>query len=99
MAIQRRQQSAILAHCLIKLSAAHREVIDLVYYHGRSIDEVAAITGVPASTVKTRMFYARNRIAQLLDGFEMRRASRPAEISPCKRHASAARNRAMANFH
>jgi RNA polymerase sigma-70 factor (ECF subfamily) len=99
MAIQRRQQSAILAHCLIKLSAAHREVIDLVYYHGRSIDEVAAITGVPASTVKTRMFYARNRIAQLLDGYGMRRASRPAETSPCKRHASAARNGAMASFH
>jgi RNA polymerase sigma-70 factor, ECF subfamily len=99
MAIQRRQQSAILAHCLTRLSAAHREVIDLVYYHGRSIDEVAAITGVPASTVKTRMFYARNRIAQLLDGFGMRRASRPAEASSCKRHASAARNRAMASFH
>jgi RNA polymerase sigma-70 factor (ECF subfamily) len=99
MATQRRQQSAILAHCLTRLSAAHREVIDLVYYHDRSIDEVAAITGVPASTVKTRMFYARNRIAQLLDGFGMQRASRPAEASPRKRHASAARNRAMASFH
>jgi RNA polymerase sigma-70 factor (ECF subfamily) len=99
MAIQRRQQSAILAHCLTRLSAAHREVIDLVYYHDRSIDEVAAITGVPASTVKTRMFYARNRIAQLLDGFGMQRASRPAEASPRKRHASAARNRAMSSFH
>jgi RNA polymerase sigma-70 factor (ECF subfamily) len=96
MTIQRRQQGAILAHCLIRLSAAHREVIDLVYYHDRSIDEVAAITGVPASTVRTRMFYARNRIAQLLDGFG---ASRRAEASPPKRHASAARNGAMASFH
>jgi len=99
MAIQRRQQSAILAHCLTRLSAAHREVIDLVYYHDRSIDEVAAITGVTASTVKTRMFYARNRIAQVLDGFGMRRASRPAEASPRKRHTSAAHKRAMASFH
>jgi len=46
-AFQRQQQSAILAHCLTKLSAAHREVIDLVYYHARSIDEVAAIIRVP----------------------------------------------------
>ena len=74
MAFQRQQQSAILAHCLTKLSAAHREVIDLVYYHERSIDEVAAIIRVPTSTVKTRMFYARNRIAKLLRSFGMHRA-------------------------
>ncbi|MGZ5233631.1 MAG: sigma-70 family RNA polymerase sigma factor [Burkholderiales bacterium] len=72
-AVQKKQQSAILAHCLTKLSPAHREVIDLVYYHGRSIDEVAAIIRVPPSTVKTRIFYARKRIAKLLNGY--RRAS------------------------
>ena len=58
-AIQKKQQSAILAHCLTKLSPAHREVIDLVYYHGRSVAEVAAIIRVSPNTVKTRMFYAR----------------------------------------
>jgi RNA polymerase sigma-70 factor (ECF subfamily) len=98
-AIQKRQQSAILAQCLTKLSPAHREVIDLVYYHGRSIDEVAAITGVPASTVKTRMFYARNQIARLLGRFGMRRTSRGRELRHCKRRASAARNGAMARVH
>jgi RNA polymerase sigma-70 factor, ECF subfamily len=36
----------------------HRELIDLVYYHQRSIEEVAEIVGVPPSTVKTRMFCA-----------------------------------------
>jgi RNA polymerase sigma-70 factor (ECF subfamily) len=72
-AFQRQQQSAILAHCLTKLSAAHREVIDLVYYHGQSIGEVAAIIRVSPSTVKTRMFYARNRIAKLLRGFGIHR--------------------------
>ena len=34
--------------CLTKLSRA--QVIDLVYYHGRLIDEVAAITRVPSNT-------------------------------------------------
>jgi hypothetical protein len=48
------------------LSPGHREVIDLVYYHEKSIDEVAEITGVPENTVKTRMFYARKRIAELM---------------------------------
>jgi len=93
-AIQKQQQSAILAHCLTKLSAAHREVIDLVYYHGRSIDEVAAIIRVPPSTVKTRMFYARNRIAQLLGRFGLHRTLSAGDGSACRRQARHARARA-----
>jgi RNA polymerase sigma-70 factor (ECF subfamily) len=65
-AIQNRQTSEILLKCLTKLSPPHREIIDLVYYHEKSIDEVAEITGVPQNTVKTRMFYARKRIAELM---------------------------------
>jgi RNA polymerase sigma-70 factor (ECF subfamily) len=30
------------------------------------VDEVAQIVGVPPATVKTRMFYARNKMADLL---------------------------------
>jgi RNA polymerase sigma-70 factor, ECF subfamily len=63
---QNRQTSEILLNCLKKLPPAHREVIDLVYYHEKSIDEVAEITGIPPNTVKTRMFYARKRIAELM---------------------------------
>jgi len=64
--LQNRQKAAILLNCLTKLAPSHREVIDLVYYHEKSIDEVAEITGVPQNTVKTRMFYARKRIAELM---------------------------------
>jgi RNA polymerase sigma-70 factor (ECF subfamily) len=56
----------VLQECLGQLSPAHREIIDLVYYHEKTIDEVAEIIGVPQNTVKTRMFYARKRIAELL---------------------------------
>jgi RNA polymerase sigma-70 factor, ECF subfamily len=72
--IQNRQKSEILLHCLKQLSPAHREVIDLVYYHGKSIDEVAEITGIPPNTVKTRMFYARKRIAELMSAQGIDRA-------------------------
>jgi RNA polymerase sigma-70 factor (ECF subfamily) len=57
----------IVRKCLSQLSAIHREVLDLVYYHEKSIQEVAQIVGVPAGTVKTRMFYARKRMENLLD--------------------------------
>ena len=61
-----KDRNAVVQKCLIQLSPAHREVIDLVYYHEKSVDEVARIVGVPAATVKTRMFYARNKMADLL---------------------------------
>ncbi len=48
------------------LSAEHREIIDLVYYHEKSVEEVAEIVGIPENTVKTRMFYARKKLAELL---------------------------------
>jgi len=71
--IQKKQDSAILAHCLTRLSPTHRETIDLVYYHGRSIEEVAAIMRIPPSTAKTRLFYARKQIAKLLSTFGIHR--------------------------
>jgi len=55
-----------LRACLSQLSSDHREIVDLVYYHDKTIEEVAEIVGVPKNTVKTRMFYARKRLARLL---------------------------------
>ncbi len=55
-----------IRNCLQKLSADHREIIDLVYYHEKSVEEVAEVVGIPSGTVKTRMFYARKRMAELL---------------------------------
>ena len=66
VSMQKRQQTTVLQECLKQLSAAHREIVDLVYYHEKTIDEVATIIGVPVNTVKTRMFYARKRIAELM---------------------------------
>jgi RNA polymerase sigma-70 factor (ECF subfamily) len=64
--LQTQQRTEILRKCLTQLSPAHREIIDLVYYHEKSIEEVAEIIGVPQNTVKTRMFYARKRIGEIM---------------------------------
>jgi RNA polymerase sigma-70 factor (ECF subfamily) len=62
----KRDRCAIIQRCLSKLSPLHREVLDLVYYHEKSVDEVAQIIRAPANTVKTRVFYARKRMGNLL---------------------------------
>jgi RNA polymerase sigma-70 factor (ECF subfamily) len=66
--LDREDRSKIIRKCLTQLSPSHREIIDLVYYHEKSVDEVAQIVGAPKSTIKTRMFYARSHMAKLLRG-------------------------------
>jgi len=65
-ALEKKDKGEILRKCLTALSPEHREIIDLVYYHEKSVEEVAEIVGIPANTVKTRMFYARKRLSELL---------------------------------
>ena len=64
--LEKTDKAAMLRQCLEQLSPEHREVIDLVYYHEMSISEVSSIVGIPENTVKTRMFYARKRMSELL---------------------------------
>jgi RNA polymerase sigma-70 factor, ECF subfamily len=59
-------RTAQLRKCIAQLSSDHREVIDLVYYHDKSVEEVATILHLPKNTVKTRMYYARRHLARLL---------------------------------
>jgi RNA polymerase sigma-70 factor (ECF subfamily) len=65
-ALQKRNRSEVLRDSLTRLSSEHGEVIDLVYYHGKSVKEVADIIGIGEATVKTRMFYARKKLADLV---------------------------------
>jgi RNA polymerase sigma-70 factor, ECF subfamily len=65
-ALQEKDRSMALGQCLAQLSPEHGQIINLVYYREKSIREVAEIVGIPEPTVKTRMFYARRRIGELM---------------------------------
>jgi RNA polymerase sigma-70 factor (ECF subfamily) len=66
LVLQKQDKGLAIRSCLEKLSVEHREVIDLVYYHETSIEEVARIVGIPENTVKTRLFHARKRLGEVL---------------------------------
>jgi RNA polymerase sigma-70 factor, ECF subfamily len=70
VALQEKDRGELVRRALMRLSPEHREVIDLVYYHEKSVDEVAHILDVPPATVKTRMFYARKKLADVINGPE-----------------------------
>jgi RNA polymerase sigma-70 factor (ECF subfamily) len=50
------------------LSAEHRAVVDLTYFHEIGYREIAEILGCPVDTVKTRMFHARRQLRRAMAG-------------------------------
>ena len=64
--LQKKNRAELLRHSLARLSPEHGEVIDLVYFHGKSVKEAAEIVGTAEATVKTRMFYARKKLAEFV---------------------------------
>jgi len=64
--VQAMGMSRLLTRLMEQLSFEHREVIHLAYYQEFSVQEIADALGLPPNTVKTRMFYARQRLKALL---------------------------------
>ncbi len=58
----------MLLKAMDRLSSDHRVVVDLTYYHDAGYREIAEIMDCPVGTVKTRMFHAKQRLKDMLDG-------------------------------
>jgi len=55
-----------LEQALAQLPPEQRLAVQLCYELGHSCEEIAAITGAPVNTVKTRLFHARGKLQKLL---------------------------------
>ena len=66
IAAMKDDKGAALKRMVDALPEEHRTVIDLAYYHGSSVSEIAEILSIPEATVKTRMFYARKKLGEAL---------------------------------
>jgi len=50
-----------------RLPMAQRSIVHLAFFYGYTYAEIAEIVDCPVNTVKTRMFYARERLRPVLD--------------------------------
>jgi RNA polymerase sigma-70 factor (ECF subfamily) len=62
------QTAQALRAAMDQLSADHRAVVDLAYFHDMAYQEIAEIMACPVDTVKTRMFHARRNLKRSLGG-------------------------------
>lgn len=67
-ALSRDRTRAALQRAMAGLSADHRAVVDLTYFHEIGYREIAEILGCPVDTVKTRMFHARRHLRRAMAG-------------------------------
>ena len=63
-----RQLQETLMSAMGRLSADHRAVVDLTYFHEAGYREIAEILDCPVGTVKTRMHHARKNLKDMLAG-------------------------------
>jgi RNA polymerase sigma-70 factor (ECF subfamily) len=59
-------EAVLLRWAIYRLDPEHREVFVLYYVQGFSVNEIAKIIAVPAGTVKSRLFFARQKLKELL---------------------------------
>jgi RNA polymerase sigma-70 factor (ECF subfamily) len=62
------QRDRLLFDTMQQLSAEHRVVVHLTYFHEMSAREIAHVMACPVGTVKTRMFHARRHLKRLMSG-------------------------------
>ena len=66
--IEAAEENELLRQCIEALNDAQRECIQLVFFEGMALAEIAGIQQVPEGTVKTRLFHARKNLKQCVQG-------------------------------
>lgn len=60
------QQKALVHRALAKLKEHHRIILVLYYLEDQSVNEIAVILEIPEGSVKSRLYYAREGLKQVL---------------------------------
>jgi RNA polymerase sigma-70 factor, ECF subfamily len=65
-ATQRRLAGQVVQQALTLLSDDHREALHLAFFEELPYEDIAAVLGIPSSTVKTRVYYAKQKLKEHL---------------------------------
>ena|ERR1700722_7274928 len=66
--VEQHEQAERIGRALVAIPAQYREVIVLRFQDGLTLEEIAAVTGAPLGTVKSRLYRALNMLMGQLEG-------------------------------
>jgi RNA polymerase sigma-70 factor, ECF subfamily len=62
----RTQLARLTQRAMAALSREHQEILRLVFYEEQPYEEISTLLGIPVNTVKTRVYYAKQRLKEQL---------------------------------
>ncbi len=66
--VQQHEQAERIGAALVSIPAEYRETVVLRFQEGLALDEIAAVTGAPVGTVKSRLYRGLNMLMSRLKG-------------------------------
>ena len=69
--VDRLAEISLISDAISDLSDQHRTVIVQAFVHGRTSSQIAQVLGIPAGTVKSRMFYGMRSLRAALEEREV----------------------------
>jgi RNA polymerase sigma-70 factor (ECF subfamily) len=66
--VAQHEQGELISAALIGIPAEYREAIVLRFHDGLALEEIAAVTGAPLGTVKSRLYRGLNMLMRQLEG-------------------------------
>ena len=64
--VLRHQLATLTQRAMAALTREHREILRLVFYEEQPYEEISTLLGIPTNTVKTRVYYAKQRLKEQL---------------------------------
>lgn len=62
VATERAEEARLIQAAVASLSAEHRVVVELRFFAGASLDEIAILVGCPLGTAKSRLHHALEKL-------------------------------------
>jgi RNA polymerase sigma-70 factor (ECF subfamily) len=64
--VLRNQLAKLTQRGMAALTREHQEILRLVFYEEQPYEEISTLLGIPPNTVKTRVYYAKQRLKEQL---------------------------------
>jgi RNA polymerase sigma-70 factor (ECF subfamily) len=65
--VLRDELTAVTQRALALLSREHQEILRLVFHEELPYEEISSLLRIPVNTVKTRVYYAKQRLKEQLE--------------------------------